>query len=148
MWNFRRFLVKLRNYEITSKYVWNSNMWNTSLPWGVLRYFHPSPATITHHNSRSGLNPRNELKQQYEREWNRASTQETQGFDTEVRAHNQGIPTSPLMCPQIARSLSTLILPQPTTKIKDGSLTQFAPQAGDTNFPKHPQELSASTSNT
>ena len=58
---FCRTGVKLTNHEFTSKYVWKSNLWNTSLPWCILRYFHPSPATRTHHKSRLGLNPRYEL---------------------------------------------------------------------------------------
>ena len=43
--------------------------------------------------------------------------------------------TSPLRCPQRAGSLSTLFLPQSTTKIKIESLTQILPQEkGNTNF--------------
>src|SRR6266508_789198 len=49
-------------------------------------------------------------------------------IEPEVRAHHQGVPTSPLRSPQRAGSLSTLILSQTTTKIKDGLLTYFAPR--------------------
>ena len=145
LWNFRKFYWFLQNYEFTTRCVWKSNLWILSLPWGILKYFQPSPAARKHYKDRSGLNPNFEHKQQYELEMNKSKHTRDKGFVPEVRAHHQDIPTSPLRSPQRVGSLSTLILSQTDHKVKDGLLTQWAQWAGNTNFPEHPHEPSAST---
>src|SRR6266540_6723157 len=94
---------------------------------GVLRCFHASPVTNKHYVERLGCNPNNEYKSKYELEIQQIEAHRRQGFDPEVRAHHQGVPTSPLRSPQRVGSFLTLILPQLNTKIKDRLLTQFAP---------------------
>src|SRR6266508_7014224 len=101
----------------------------------VLRCFHASPATNKHYVERSGCNPNNEYKSKYELEIKQIEAHRRQGFVPEVRAHHQGIPTSPLRSPQRAGSLSTLILTQINHKgLEMGCSTYFAQRAGNTNF--------------
>src|SRR6266508_1111154 len=78
----------------------------------VLRCFHASPATNKHYVERSGCNPNNEYKSKYELEIKQIEAHRRQKFVPEVRAHHQGVPTSPLRSPQRTGSLSTLILSQ------------------------------------